>query len=467
MKIRIVFCLFVCLFMLGMDLINLSAGDFTWERIDGVGDGINSVFLEPGRPEIIYVASKNCIYKSVDGGVSWKNILTVGASSSIINIIGSDRDSIKNIFCLSSDGAYISYNSGMKWMRLFRGKTSDERSCRAMLITGPLMLLGTDAGLFMSKDKGRSWQKCAGEVGTARISAIGHNKARSECIYISSDRGVYCSFDGGDNWERTFVSIVRSEPEDKVEASGEDVDGFVNSIVQYITVDPDDADVIYIATRNGVYRSSDKAKNWIAMTDYGLLSSDVRSLVLDGRSGIIAVTKNGVFRFDNNRWEELSLRLITKNINLLAVDSAGHMLVACDNGLFRSEELKFKARNEQYLSVAIESEPDISKVQNAAIAYADVNLDKIKDWRARAAKKAWLPKFTTGVNSDSGDLWHWETGSSTKNEDDTLRRGKSSLEWDVCLSWDFSELVWNRLQNIPIEMRDIHMVLCRGQNIVI
>jgi hypothetical protein len=52
---------------------------------------------------------------------------------------------------------------------------------------------------------------------------------------------------------------------------------------------------------------------------------------------------------------------------------------------------------------------------------------------------------------------HWETGSTTKNDDDVLRKGRDSLDWNVSLSWDLGELIWNGDQT-SIDVRSKLMV---------
>ncbi|MDD5348376.1 MAG: hypothetical protein PHT59_07170 [Candidatus Omnitrophica bacterium] len=105
-------------------------------------------------------------------------------------------------------------------------------------------------------------------------------------------------------------------------------------------------------------------------------------------------------------------------------------------------------------------EPSIIQVQEAAIRYAEVQPQKIADWRRQAAKKAWLPEVSIGVNNDITDLWHWECGSTTRDGDDVLRQGKAPIEWDIGLTWDLGELVWNADQT-SIDARSRLMVELR------
>ncbi|MFA4854928.1 MAG: hypothetical protein WC616_06250, partial [Candidatus Omnitrophota bacterium] len=92
--------------------------------------------------------------------------------------------------------------------------------------------------------------------------------------------------------------------------------------------------------------------------------------------------------------------------------------------------------------------------------YAEVNPEKISQWRKKAAIKAILPQLSVGVDRNSTDLWHWEGGSTTNCYDDVLRRGRDSIDWDVSLSWDLSDLIWNDAQT-SIDVRSRLMVELR------
>jgi hypothetical protein len=117
---------------------------------------------------------------------------------------------------------------------------------------------------------------------------------------------------------------------------------------------------------------------------------------------------------------------------------------------------KYVNNPESYL----EGEPKISEVQQAAIKWAELEPERIAKWRKQAANKALLPRLSIGIDRNTTDLWHWETGSTTKCEDDILRKGDSSIEWGVSFSWELGDLIWNETQtsidvrsNLAVQMR--------------
>ena len=78
-----------------------------------------------------------------------------------------------------------------------------------------------------------------------------------------------------------------------------------------------------------------------------------------------------------------------------------------------------------------------------------------------SGKKALLPQVSVGVDRNTADLWHWEGGSTTKTDDDILRRGKDTVDWDLTLSWDLGDLIWNNDQT-SIDTRSKLMVQLRN-----
>ncbi|HOW43288.1 MAG TPA: hypothetical protein P5110_01530 [Candidatus Omnitrophota bacterium] len=104
--------------------------------------------------------------------------------------------------------------------------------------------------------------------------------------------------------------------------------------------------------------------------------------------------------------------------------------------------------------------PDVRDVQQAAIRFADVDMGKITRWRRQAAKRAWLPQVRLGLDRDASELWHWEGGSTTKDGDDILRKGRDALGWDISFTWDMGDLVWSSDQT-SIDTRSRLLVILR------
>ena len=157
--------------------------------------------------------------------------------------------------------------------------------------------------------------------------------------------------------------------------------------------------------------------------------------------------------------------MATKEANSMAIDSDGNIWVATKKGLYERRQntiakfaLDSNLENQKMdILKKFENEPSISDVQEAAVKYAEVHPDKIKTWRDSAKKQALLPNVSVGLDRYVTDYWHWDSGTNP----DTLQKGKDAVSWDVSMTWNMGELIWNSDQTsidtrskLMVELRD-------------
>ncbi|MBL7152024.1 MAG: hypothetical protein ISS89_05530 [Candidatus Omnitrophica bacterium] len=434
------------------------AAEMAWEEIGRGETDIRTVAVHPANPRIIFMGSKHGVFKSEDAGRNWRNVLSVRGQNRRVNFLLLNAADPNSIYAATGQGLFYSGNSGRSWKRVFKGGDYLESDCTCVAVSAGSIYLGTQKGLFVSNDKGRSWVKAMGKVGNSRIFAASYSTAGS--VFAASSDGVYKIEKGQDSWERVFVAQLSENGNDSEDDSNDSEQEGYSFDISYISCSPDDLNSLYLATSRGVYVSRNRGKEWSHFSEYGLLSRIVRFILASGKS-LYAATERGIFEYRDERWYELSFGLTTDEVRFLAADNQGTLYAACDRGLFigkidKTAGYKYQGR----LTVYSDGEPAIGEVQKAAIKYAEVSPEKISFWRKQAAAKAILPKLSAGVGRDTGDLWHWEGGSTTKAYDDVLIKGRDALDWDVSLSWDLSELIWNPDQT-SIDVRSKLMVQLR------
>ena len=438
------------------------AQELVWEDIGRGILNLKTVLIDQDNSKIIYIGTGNSgVFKSVDTGENWRNILSVRGENRAVNYLLFDFRDRNSLYAATGNGLFFSSDQGKNWKRVFKGKNYFENECATLVVLPSAIYLGTKGGLFVSKDKGRSWSKETGKLGNSEILAIAYNPKEPNYIYIACVDGVFRTGDAGKSWERIFVSFA-TENNSEIEESDEDIDEEIKtSNIRYISVDPSNANYLYLATSRGIYKSPDKGNSWELLTDYGLLSRDIKFLLVSGNSEIYAVSKSGIFVYENSHWQELSLGLIADKIRFLTQDKLGNLYAAGDKGLFKASIGHFGNNNEKNTIVEYYKDgPKINEVQQAAIKYAEVEPEKIMRWRKQAARRAWLPQVSMGLDRNTTDLWHWEGGSTTKADDDILRKGHDSVEWDVRLTWDLSQLIYSDDQT-NIDVRSKLMVQLR------
>lgn len=468
-------------------MISVFANDIIWDDIGRDSLDLRTVLVNPNNSSIIYIGSSNAVLKTKDGGATWRNVLSVRGQNKAVNFLLFNPYDKNSLYAATGSGLFYSPNQGKDWKKIFQGKSYLENECTTLAVLPYGIYLGTKAGLFVSKDKGRSWHKESAKLGNTHILAIAYNLKEQDYpergnsgsvssgsrrdtsqnnnirdIYIACIDGVFRTKDRGQSWEKIFVShsVENSNDKEEVIDNQDDIEERFSNI-RYIAQDPDNLNYLYLATSRGVYISQDKGQNWELLSSFGLLSQEVRFLLASSQSRLYALTKSGIFKYTKNRWQELSLGLIAEEIRFLAQDSQNNLYAACDKGLFKAGLTHFSNdKQNNLISLYFQNEPKINEVQQAAIKYAEVEPEKIARWRRLAAKKAWLPQVSMGLDRNTTDLWHWEGGSTTKADDDILRKGHDSIEWDVRFTWDLGELIWNDDQT-NIDVRSKLMVQLR------
>jgi photosystem II stability/assembly factor-like uncharacterized protein len=214
----------------GWWLLRTRDGGATWNPIgadflNNVQAGVWSLAVDPSNPATLYAGLDDVpmysdeggsqpgvggVFKSTDGGISWKN---AGLSGAAVNLLIVDPAQ-PNVLYAATTGNY-----GMP--RGFRG-------------------------LFKSADSGGAWS--AVDNGLVNVRDLGANMtafvidpANSNRLYAgTSGGGVFRSADGGANWNRFN-------------------DGLANLDVRSLAIAPGSRHVLYAGTSDGVFRITDDA----------------------------------------------------------------------------------------------------------------------------------------------------------------------------------------------------------------
>ena len=118
------------------------------------------------------------------------------------------------------------------------------------------ILAGTQEGLQVWRGKGNAWEELDVSLASATVDAIDGPAQRPETVYASvAGEGLCRSDDGGQRWRTVFSGNVRA-----------------------VTVDPTDADVVYVGTEPiHLHRSEDGGENWEELSALQDMPSEVRA----------------------------------------------------------------------------------------------------------------------------------------------------------------------------------------------
>ena len=419
-----------------------------WEDISGGNKNIKAILIHPGNQRIIYAGSKDAILKTEDAGKTWKSVLSLKGSNKAVNYLQFEPANFQSIYAATGGGLYHSRDSGIHWDRIFKGKNYLENECNSVALLPGVIFIGTKAGLFMRTDKTNKWYRAEGRLGESYIYSMAQSLLDVSSLYVASADGVFKTKDKGASW-KTMIFAFSGEGELYYEEQPEEIKEDSNSSQgRFVAVDDCTPGCVYIVSSKGIMKSPDSGENWHNLSCDGLAKENTQALYLSRKCSLFTVVKSRIFGFLGDTWQELAFDPLSRQINYITFDYSNTMYVASERGLFRSEkavELQYtNTLNVKDDTLAFQkNEPGIEELQQVAMRYAEVEPGKIEEWRKLASKKAWLPHLNVGVNRDVSDLWHWESGSTTKSNDDVLMRGNDCIAWDVSLTWDFGELIWN------------------------
>ena len=261
---------------------------------------VESLAIDPRDSNVIYAGTWYLPYKSTDGGRTWRIIKNGIIDDSDIFAINIDPRNANHIIASACSGIYETSDAGESWHKV-QGIPSQSRRTRAILqhpsIAG-LVFAGTTEGFWRSGKGGdnNSWM-----VTTSRqleINSITVHPRRPNDIYIGTNNyGVMVSNDGGKNFVPSnggfsgrFVNSISPDRENANRVYATTINTttgggffFVSNdggsswqpsmrnmpprLIGYsILQDERDANVIYLATNLGVYRSADRGGSWAPVT---------------------------------------------------------------------------------------------------------------------------------------------------------------------------------------------------------
>lgn len=131
----------------GKVLKSIDGGNNWSDASSGLAQNYNYVYalaIDPTAPHIMYAGCNNGIFKSTDGGASWKNL---NASFSGVCAIIIRPASPQTIYAASSyQGIFRSIDGGTTWFPMNEGLTTLQIECLALDPVNQLLFAGTNGG---------------------------------------------------------------------------------------------------------------------------------------------------------------------------------------------------------------------------------------------------------------------------------------------------------------------------------
>jgi len=169
---------------------------------------IVSLVVDHKDTRVVYAgASDGTIYKSVNNGQSWTNMIDL--KKRIKKIIMDESDHNTLYLMTTGDGLYRSKNGGSNWVNLndnmkdFEGNVNNGYGLKMVKGTPNTLYYLNKFGLLRSYDGGNSWQQIKLLTGTNEVTftAFDVSSRNAKYLMLADSKTVYRSLNGGSNWE--------------------------------------------------------------------------------------------------------------------------------------------------------------------------------------------------------------------------------------------------------------------------
>jgi photosystem II stability/assembly factor-like uncharacterized protein len=221
-------------------------------------DTIVSIALHPTKPNIVYVATDEAVYKSSDTGATWTRLAGELTRTRVISLALDPQLSATVFAGTMGDGTYKSPDGGRTWYQFNAGIQKGTISAIVnQIVFNPLgtemVYAATTVGVFRSLDGGRNWtERMQGMTEVNFVVTLAIDPQRPNVLYAGTTGGVYRTINATESWEKKTTGMVASDAKMASMALG----------VNALAVDPTNSDVVYAGTTNGLYKSTDQAEHW-------------------------------------------------------------------------------------------------------------------------------------------------------------------------------------------------------------
>jgi photosystem II stability/assembly factor-like uncharacterized protein len=308
-----------------------------WEVTGPWGGDVRSLIAAPDDSDLLYLGtSDGQIFRSTDGAKTWRR-LKPGLERrglSVDSIVFDPRNSrvmYAGVWAVARDeegGVFKSEDGGEHWKLLDGTRKFSVRSLAVAPSDSNFLVAGSANddpklnGVFRSTDAGKNWERISpeGDKEIRNIESIAINPRDTNVIYVGTWHLPWKTTDAGANWKQT----------------GYKANGVIDdSDIFGISIDPTNADLVYLNACSGIYRSNNGGDKWAkipgipfsARRTYTLLPHPTKPNV------IFAGTSEGLWRSKDGgkRWMLLTSKSVVIRSIVVTPDKPDRVLIATDD----------------------------------------------------------------------------------------------------------------------------------------
>jgi photosystem II stability/assembly factor-like uncharacterized protein len=347
----------------------MSTATFNGLRLRSIGPAFTSgrvigLAVDPNNPSHYFVAAASGgVWKTLNAGTTWTPVFDREGSYSIGCIVldpknpltvwvgtgenNSQRSvSYGNGVYRSDDGGKTWKNVGLKTSEHIGRIAIDPKDSNIVYVAaqGPLWGPGGDRGLFKTTDGGKTWKQILKISENTGVTDVVIDPQNPETLYVASyqrrrhmwtligggpESALYKSTDAGATWNKLRAGLPTTEM------------GRIG-----LTVSPVDSNVLYATIeaadrKGGIFRSNDRGGSWERRNEFDAGAMYYSRIVADPKN-VDRVYVMNVFLMVSDDGGKTLRRLGEKSKHVdnhdiwIDLNNTDHYLVGCDGGVYES-----------------------------------------------------------------------------------------------------------------------------------
>ena len=324
---------------------------------------ISDLAVNPKNPFEYYITvASGGVWKTSNAGTTYEPIfdsqgsysigcVTIAPSNENVVWVGTGENNNQRSVAYG-DGVYRSLDGGKSWKNMGLNESEhigkivvhpNDENTVYVAAYGPLWSAGGERGIYKSTDGGENWERIleiSKHTGVNDIVmdprdpkvlyAAAHQRRRHVWTYIDGgpESAIYKTIDGGENWKK----LENGLPENDMGRIG-------------LAISPADPDVVYAiikaTEKGGFYRSTDRGGSWKKMSDYQTSGNYYQEIVCDpydvdkvfSMNTWLHHTEDGGKTFKRTGEKH---KHVDNHCMWIDPQNTDHWIVGCDGGIYET-----------------------------------------------------------------------------------------------------------------------------------
>lgn len=238
------------LFAADSDIVKGGYAFTDWQVVGPAGGDVRVVAIDPRDKNRLYISTLDGqIHTSADGGRSWRLLVNLNEPELVLDQLFVDSRDSNLIYASghrhkSPGGFFRTTDAGLTWKESKELKNESIHSMTQSVMDPNILLVGTLAGVWISKNSGADWSKLSSSTMPVNIDSLAMDPRSTSTMYAGTWWRAYKTTDAGQNWRLIKDGMI------------DDSDVFA------VNLDPRNPEHVIASACSGIYESQNGGEKW-------------------------------------------------------------------------------------------------------------------------------------------------------------------------------------------------------------